>query len=351
MRKLYIYIIIGIASLLWSACTDVQLCDVSVHPHLAQVSFKFNWGTLDKTKPDSMYVIVSRPLNTYHDYFSFPSVNSSPVGMKSGEYFMVACNKDSMVDIVNLNEFKTDFSNISLEDLALRMKSLKREEVPQLAGMDWIDFSPGYSYMANTGAFFADVQNYISIYTGNSAEISFFPKILTQNITIRLEIETDNSVQLEEIMAEIAGIPMDMNPYNGIVNEANLGKMIYSPDLAKRQDNVSTFEGTISVFGLVAGQDEKAVSGPGVLQIAVLAKSESKKKIFRAGVNISKLITEAGLLKSSESGEGNVKAKETATLIIDRQLKIKAGEIEKEEEDGVSGWFTNEENGDINVDI
>ena len=52
MRKLYIYIIIGIASLLWSACTDVQLCDVSVHPHLAQVSFKFNWGTLDKTKPD-----------------------------------------------------------------------------------------------------------------------------------------------------------------------------------------------------------------------------------------------------------------------------------------------------------
>ena len=47
---------------------------------------------------------------------------------------MVACNKDSMVDIVNLNEFKTDFSNISLEDLALRMKSLKREEVPQLAG-------------------------------------------------------------------------------------------------------------------------------------------------------------------------------------------------------------------------
>lgn len=360
-RKIHIIYMIGMIAILGVSCTDVELCYESEHPHSAQVTIKYDWRTYTE-KPDSMFVVVSRPLNTYHDYFSVDHQGNSldstgtirtAIPMKSGEYFMITCNNDKLVDVVNLDSFRVNASSFSLEDLTLSMQFLERKDVPQLDSIDWIDFNPGYKYVSNAGAIYANVQNYITLYTGGAATVTFQPDILTQDIHFEFRIESDGKVEIDSAMCEIAGVCPYLNPYSGAVKteKERSGKMIFFPQ-KEQNGNITTFKGKISAFGLIGGKDSTAVAGPGIMQIAIFVKSGEQQRILRAGANISKKIDEAGLLMLTDDGSGDIiQAKKEAHIIIMQPLEVNGNEISKPKEDGISTWIIDKENSNIDIDI
>lgn len=61
------------ASLLLAGCTKVELCDENTHPHVVEgFSVSYNWGgtdVADNEKPDKLYFVATRILNTRHLVF------------------------------------------------------------------------------------------------------------------------------------------------------------------------------------------------------------------------------------------------------------------------------------------
>lgn len=61
------------ASLLLTGCTKVELCDENTHPHVVEgFSVTYNWaetGIDDKDKPEKLYFVATRILNTRHLVF------------------------------------------------------------------------------------------------------------------------------------------------------------------------------------------------------------------------------------------------------------------------------------------
>lgn len=61
------------ASLLLAGCTKVELCDENTHPHVVEgFSVSYNWGgadLADKDKPEKLYFVATRILNTRHLVF------------------------------------------------------------------------------------------------------------------------------------------------------------------------------------------------------------------------------------------------------------------------------------------
>lgn len=61
------------ASLLLAGCTEVELCDENTHPHVVEgFSVSYNWGGTeisDNEKPDKLYFVATRILNTRHLVF------------------------------------------------------------------------------------------------------------------------------------------------------------------------------------------------------------------------------------------------------------------------------------------
>lgn len=61
------------ASLLLAGCTEVELCDENTHPHVVEgFSVSYNWGGTgieDNDKPEKLYFVATRILNTRHLVF------------------------------------------------------------------------------------------------------------------------------------------------------------------------------------------------------------------------------------------------------------------------------------------
>lgn len=343
-----------------AGCTKVELCDMEIHPHLSQVAFSYDWNGYENEKPDSLTLVVSRIVDTYHDAFSLsssdmPASENGPVnadtngsiGLRSGEYFMMTFNRSDRLIVQNLDTFLAD-KQVSLKDLSIRIKALKRDEIPQLGGELWVDFNPGYSYVSNEGVIFMGKMNNVKLFTGISASLRFAPKPLTQkiNLDFKLEMlpdeETHEVVEVEEVIAEMSGVATTIYPVSGLIRATSFGRFIFQPKLINREGQVYNYRGVINAFGLVGGEDVSAISGLGVLRLGVYVKLGDKKKILRVSANLSEKIKEAGLTRYSDDGNGLVKARDEGTIRVEQELKISPEAVSKESPDGVSGWHVEE---------
>lgn len=71
MNRLTRYVAFMVLPLLVAACTEVELCEGEEHPHLAVLSFRFDWeeGTSLEGRPDTMLVMANRIINTWRAGF------------------------------------------------------------------------------------------------------------------------------------------------------------------------------------------------------------------------------------------------------------------------------------------
>src|SRR5699024_1408105 len=51
-------------------CTEVDLCEEASHPHVASLKVNYEWGHYASEKPEQMYLVAARILNTYHCCFT-----------------------------------------------------------------------------------------------------------------------------------------------------------------------------------------------------------------------------------------------------------------------------------------
>ena len=156
------------AALLCSACTEVELCYNAEHPHTLPLSIGFNWDEAAvEEKPDSMYMVFSRIINTRHYVYGVSSEGWEEEGeavpealseepqeesrrVEGGDYIVIAVTKNhEQVELLEADEFQADTS-IRLDSLRLQVKDIKTPDLPGFDTQKWNNLNPAYTYIANT---------------------------------------------------------------------------------------------------------------------------------------------------------------------------------------------------------
>lgn len=345
----------------FTACTQVELCNEAEHPHSAILNVKLGFGDNEVRKPDIVQVIASRIVNTWRYAFTMPTATNDEsretagtpsaveaIHLKGGEYTFFFVGLNESVEIEKLESYINDYS-YSMRDLSLVVKKVPKADIPELQGVDWVDFNPGQPFIAYKGPIFKDQQHDISLYTDTEANISSVLLPITQKVSIDFKIKLEGDVRVTKIIAELSGVVSRVELFNNALDAERTGRIIFFPELKSTQSDILIYHGAFETLGVIGSKSQKNVTGPGIVQLAIYVEAEGKNKIFHGGINLKNAINEAGLTKTVKDGntEYIVAAKPEGVLKVEKELVINAQKIiEWEEEEGFDVWFDSQ-----NIDV
>ena len=95
-------------------------------------------------------------------------------------------------------------------------------------------------------------------------------------------VDEENYVSVDEVIAEVSGIPYKVKPYSGELNVDTICKLLFKMDTVSVGeectigDELKTFlkydyKSTISVTGLLANKNDEGRVGAGILQLCLYA--------------------------------------------------------------------------------
>ena len=352
---------------LCGACTSVEMGpDVDI-PDSAQVAFSVNWpeDMAESEKPDRMYLIMSRIINTVHYVYetdasgeildTWPSqdvsqdVDAMSIQVEdfpNGDYYMMLFNDISAsYKVDSLDRFASDKS-ISMRALVARAAKMTDEEADEAFGHERPDFNPSFPYIKCGGPLYIDVKKQ-SIYPDGGADVSFDMSSLTQALTFRLKVQSDEDIEISKLSAEISGVPASVELMSGKVRNDTTCRVIFDFEENGTEGGYKLYEGKINTFGLFPGENEDYITGPGILQIAVVARCEGYEKLFHASINMIRPISAAGLMETLSDGSGYRISRSEAELDVDAVLHITREQvIPGEDGQGIEIWFEKE-----NIDV
>lgn len=400
MKGEYKLYLVGVFVGLLASCTKVDLCEETSHPHVASLKIKYDWGNYASEKPEQMYLVAARILNTYHCCYTTraedgaflvpPKDTEEPVTPEEpevpevlkqseeeekpvtlvpqneatvlgGEYFMMAFTKDEKrLQVLNLEEFLNDPS-ISVKQIHLSNKLLSENDFPSLVSNAtdqekvWMDFNPGYKFVSAPERVFVNRVNYVKFTTGTVYTQAFSLSTLTQRVFFTFAMEFDNSdvedeyliVDQSKLYIEIAGVIPEVGLADGLLYTNSVRRMF----LTTEKDGVKTeldgnghvkkiiYKGYIDAFGLMPGPDVYAISGPGILRLAMkVSLPDGGSRTIRTSHNISAEIAAANLTKAT--GYSNVREKvvDEGTVHVSRNIQINTKKVIAGNSDGVVGW-------------
>lgn len=403
MKSLYKLYVLSAFVGLSTACTEVDLCEETIHPHVASLKVGYEWGSYGSEKPEQMHLVAARILNTYHccyntraedgaflvesseepekpeepvtpddtDIFKDSDkpqeptwVSQAETSILGGEYFMMAFTKnDKSLEVVKLEEFLHD-NSISVRDIRLRNKLLESKDYPntnQDANIKdedkekaWVDFNPGYKFVASPGRVFIDRVNYVKFTTGTKYTQTFKLTPLTQRVNFSFTMDFDNTdtegaltIDPAELYMEIAGVIPEVGLADGLLYTGSLRRMFLNTEKdgvkvnKDEQGRVKTitYNGYIDAFGLMPGPDAHAISGPGVLRLAMrVTLPGGGTRMIRTSRNISDEIAAANLTKTT--GYSNIRERVVAegSVRVSRNIQINTKKVIAGNSDGVTGW-------------
>lgn len=251
------------------ACTSIELCPETEHPHITDVRVHFNWGDANPENiPGELHVVASRIINTWRihgiadsakdpdtennvsleetssDSPAQPSTREdegtteTPVDtppsfyLRGGEYNLFAINDlkteittepaqtreetaegtldaNALVGIENLSNYIHDKA-VSANDLYLRVKDLGDKKPDIVEGNDLPDFNPNYKYLEEIKApIFYAVKKGMEVRTGQSSIIDFDMQSISQHLNITFNIQTTGNIRKEDIsepIIELSGV-------------------------------------------------------------------------------------------------------------------------------------------------
>lgn len=154
-------------------------------------------------------------------------------------------------------------------------------------------------------------------------------------------------VEPSQLYLEIAGVIPEVGLADGLLYTNSLRRMF----LTTEEDGVKTetdgngrvktitYKGYIDAFGLMPGPDVHAISGPGILRLAMkVTLSDGGERTIRTSCNISSEIAEANLTKAT--GYSNIREKvvDEGTVRVSHNIQINAKKVIAGNSDGVKGW-------------
>ncbi len=265
----------------------------------------------------------------------------------NGEYYIMSFNQ-------NVTSFSTSGLQAFLNDPAASMKDIRLsaikmtdEEVLTEYGGERTDFNPLYDFIRDITPVYIEVQQ-VQISPDRQSEFTLTPSLLSQKITFRINMEIENGVTLENVMAEISGLAGSVETMTGQIDNEETFRSLMTMEEVSSEGNRKIYEGTINTFGLFPSKDQTFITGPGILQVTIRATDGTDTKVFHAGINIRQTITDAGILAELENGKFRI-ARNEVTLEIPNTLKIDKDQIAPGEDQGVEIWIDSDEILDVEI--
>lgn len=386
------------------SCTKVDVCRDRTHSHLGKISLVYEWSNIaDSLRPDSMLVLVSQVVNSHRMGYVTDATDSeggryrfgkmsddinvdSEVLMASaGDYSVYAFNNDvdakgAMFRFDNLEAYGDGqhLGVVGIQDLTMSYVGYKLGEIDSY-GKEWVSINPGFDYIS-TGVepiYFATnnsktsaKEHTFSVHEGSETRIHVYPRKITQDITISTPVyvecvDEDNFVSVDEVIAEVSGIPYKVKPYSGELNVDTICKLLFKMELdtvgvgeeCTIGDELKTFlkydcKSTISVTGLLANKNNEGCVGAGILQLCLYTRNIKDGDTIDmapryACINLYHTLDSANLVIEKEDSLDSrksyfVRGTDKGTLDIKNGLMLTDEELMKYPQDGnASGdsWF------------
>ena len=355
--------IFGIVLCGLTACTTVDLCPETEHPHVATITAEFDWGGEEADKPARMNLFAARKPNTWRingvadtetgevtalEPQEDGTEAAVPFKMRGGEYTLISINDYDGVSIDNLETFLTD-PRADADTLFQRLMETPREELPELRGVNLPDFNPAYHYVPNIGRVFYSLERDIRITTGQAEVLHIAPTPISQSITIKFNIRTVGDVVVDSLIAEMSGVCGRMNIAKAYLDTTELYRIIFRPTIEQTEPNLLTCTANFHALGIIPSPVDSYLNGPGILQVAIYASSGDKKRIFHAGNNPRQDLLDADLTEKREDGLTYMKQTDPVEITLSGELVIDAEHIINKEDSNFDTWFDNDTNIDVDV--
>ena len=394
------------------ACTSVDLCYEDYHPHRSAISVRFNWGPYAEDAPKEMNLIANRLYNTWRnhgivvtesgecrqgliptdevDNIKVPETKPAdetpgsgntpgneqtpgnenkpdnpeekdpiiPFKVRAGEYNFMAINAYEGLVIDKLQRY-LDEKSLSSDSLFFHLEETRREELKELNGLDMPDFNPQYQYVHNPGRLFYGTLEGEQVNTGEEKVIEITPTLISKEITIEFNVHTIGDIEIENMLAEMSGICGRFNIMESYLATTNLYRLLFLPkqigvkDLPRENvddpaQKLYTYSATFHIIGLVPSYRSTYLTGPGILQLAIYATSNGKRRVFYAGANPRKDLVEAKLMHMVK-GKTYLTNTDPITITLSGELTIDAQHIINRDDGRFDTWFDSEGNLDIDV--
>ena len=394
------------------ACTSVDLCYEDYHPHRSAISVRFNWGPYAEDAPKEMNLIANRLYNTWRnhgivvtesgecrqgliptdevDNIKVPETKPAdetpgsgntpgndntpgnenkpanpggkdpiiPFKVRAGEYNFMAINAYEGLVIDKLQRY-LDEKSLSSDSLFFHLEETRREELKELNGLDMPDFNPQYQYVHNPGRLFYGTLEGEQVNTGEEKVIEITPTLISKEITIEFNVHTIGDIEIENMLAEMSGICGRFNIMESYLDTTNLYRLLFLPkqigvkDLPRENvddpaQKLYTYSATFHIIGLVPSYRSTYLTGPGILQLAIYATSNGKRRVFYAGANPRKDLVEAKLMYMVK-GKTYLTNTDPITITLSGELTIDAQHIINRDDGRFDTWFDSEGNLDIDV--
>lgn len=272
-----------------SACTSVELCPETEHPHVANVRARFHWGNIDKADiPKEINIVASRIVNTWRTHGiadttkdpdkedniayqqSTSGLSETEEGgsdtfyLRGGEYNIFAINSQRIsvttkgegeeggetpaevaIEIENIENYIND-TRTKVSELYLHIKGMGGKKPAIVGDNDLPDFNPNYEYLENiTAPIYHAVKKGVNINTGQATFIDFDMQRISLgiNIIFRIQLKANSNGEkisiddLDSPIVELSGICGRFNISEAYLDTTKLYRMaqrIVKPE--NRQD-------------------------------------------------------------------------------------------------------------------
>ena len=329
---------------------------------------------------------------------------SLPVG--TYKFLTISCDTTEL-DYTNVYKFLNDNTGMVLQDVDVSYKTYG------IRDKGYRGFRPGWEDNNNYGARYMQPDVYPLFYDtiaprdlnlGETMRCHFTPNALTQNIDVYLTIKKkseNNHFTIDSVQAELAGIPISLNLSTGYLDITKTAKLPFRMDryvdgqklevvkdsegkIVSSGDTHESTEiechGNIDCTGIVYNADPEALSGPGIMQLAIYLTIEKKipiyqrdqngdlvlddngqliiigyntmrsAKMIQGKINLFHTLREADLLEYLAGGRYVKKKVDHAVLRINADVELNADNISEESNEGMDSW-ENSGSKDIIIDI
>ena len=329
---------------------------------------------------------------------------SLPVG--TYKFLTISCDTTEL-DYTNVYKFLNDNTGMVLQDVDVSYKTYG------IRDKGYRGFRPGWEDNNNYGARYMQPDVYPLFYDtiaprdlnlGETMRCHFTPNALTQNIDVYLTIKKkseNNHFTIDSVQAELAGIPISLNLSTGYLDITKTAKLPFRMDryvdgqklevvkdsegkIVSSGDTHESTEiechGNIDCTGIVYNADPEALSGPGIMQLAIYLTIEKKipiyqrdqngdlvlddngqliiigyntmrsAKMIQGKINLFHTLREADLLEYLAGGRYVKKKVDHAVLRINADVELNADNISEESNEGMDSWVSSGSK-DIIIDI
>lgn len=317
------------------ACTAVDLCSETEHPHVTETRVRLNWGDINPAEiPAEMHVVASRIINTWRihgltDTAKDPGTENnvflqetsdsqeqpaepSTFYLHGGEYNLFVINdqktevtappaetreeaavteketseetlpSDALVGIENLSNYVHN-KQVSFSDLYLRVKSFGDKKPEIVEENDLPDYNPDAEYLEEIKApIFYAVKKGMEVRTGAPTTIDFDMQRISQRINIILNIQTEGNISKEDLsepIIELSGVCGRFKISEACLDTTQLYRMAHKvtpEEFTQTGENSYRCVVHFHTLGVIPSAAKGHQNGPGIIQVAIQVSSEQE---------------------------------------------------------------------------